>query len=44
MELKHEEKLTKQEFDTIASEIRAIVGNKLKNHTDGDSERFLLKR
>ncbi len=44
MELRQEQRITKQQFDTLVSEIRAIVGDKLKNHRDGDSERFLFKR
>ena len=44
MELKHDQGLTRQQFDALVSEIRAIVGDKLKNHEDGDSEPFLFKR
>ena len=44
MELKQERRLTKQEFESLASEIRAIVGDKLRSHRDGDSEQFLLQR
>ena len=44
MELKHEERLTKHQFDALVSEIRAIVRNKFDDHTDGDSERLLIKR
>jgi hypothetical protein len=44
MELKHRKKLTKEEFDRIASEIRALVGNKMKNHREGDAERLLFEK
>ena len=44
MELKQEPRLTKQEFEALASEIRAIVGDKLKKHKDGDAEQFLFQR
>lgn len=44
MELKQERKLTKEEFDKLASEIRTIAGTKLKSHKDGDSEKFLFKQ
>ena len=42
MELK-QQKPTKKEFERIASEIRALVGDKLKNHKDGDAEQSLFK-
>lgn len=35
------QKLTKEEFNKITVDIRSIVGNKLKNHRDGDSEPLL---
>lgn len=44
MELKQQEKLTREEFDKIAAEIRALVGNKMKNHKEGDAERLLFKK
>ena len=44
MELEHERRLTKEQFEALASAIRAIVGDKLKGHVDGDSESFLSKR
>jgi len=45
MEIKqHSRKLTKEEFDEIASEIRTLVGDKMKNHEEGDAERLLFKR
>jgi hypothetical protein len=44
MELKQQQKLTREEFDRIASEIRDLVGDKMRNHKEGDAERLLLKR
>jgi hypothetical protein len=44
MELEHERRLTKEQFEALASKIRAIVGDKLKGHVDGDTESFLFKR
>ncbi len=44
MEPKQEEKLTREELETIVSEFRALVGDKLKNHKDGDAERLLFKK
>lgn len=44
MEPKQEAKLTREEFEKISSEIRGLVGGKLKNHKDGDAERLLLKK
>jgi len=41
MELEHDRRLTKKQFEALASEIRAIVGDKLNDHVDGDSESFL---
>jgi hypothetical protein len=43
MEPKQEKKLTREEFDKITSEMRALVGDKLHNHKDGDAERLLFK-
>jgi len=43
LEIKHKQHLTKQDFNHITDEIRALVGKKFKNHKDGDSERTLLK-
>lgn len=43
MEPKQEKKLTKEEFDKPTSEMRALVGDKLRNHKDGDAERLLFK-
>ena len=39
-----QQKLTREEFDRIASEIRDLVGEKMRNHKEGDAERLLLKR
>jgi hypothetical protein len=44
MELKQKQKLTREEFDRITSEIRALVGDRLKNHKEGDAERLLFKK
>ena len=38
-----EEKLTRKEFERLTSEMRALVGDKLRNHKDGDAERLLFK-
>lgn len=43
MEPKQEKKLTRAEFDKITSQMRALVGDKLRNHKDGDAERLLFK-
>jgi hypothetical protein len=43
MELKQEKKLTREEAMKILSEMADIAGDKLKNHRDGDAERFLFK-
>jgi hypothetical protein len=43
MEPKQEKKLTREEFDELTSEMRALVGDKLRNHKDGDAERLLFK-
>ena len=44
METKQERKLTKQEFERLASEIREITGGRLKGHNDGDAEELLFER
>jgi len=44
MELKQEQKLTKKEFEKLSAEIRALVGDKLKGHKDGDAERLLFEQ
>ena len=45
MELKQEQrKLTKREFERLSSEIRELVGDKLKRHKGGDAERLLFER
>ncbi len=38
-----EKKLSREEFEKITSEMRALVGDKLRNHKDGDAERYLFK-
>ncbi len=43
MEPKVEKKLTREEFEKITSEMRVLVGDKLRNHRDGDAERLLFK-
>lgn len=37
-------RVTEREFDNVVSEIRAIVGNRLKEHEDGDVEEKLLEQ
>ena len=41
MEPGHDRRMTKEQFEALASEIRAIVGDKLSGHVDGDSDKFL---
>ncbi|MDG6924954.1 MAG: hypothetical protein JRN09_00215 [Nitrososphaerota archaeon] len=43
MEPRQEKKLTRAEFDKITSQMRALVGDKLCNHKDGDAERLLFR-
>ncbi len=43
MEPKQEKKLTREEFEKLTSEMRTLVGDKLRNHKDGDAERYLFK-
>lgn len=43
MELKQKQRLSKEEFDRLTGEIRTIVGDRFKNHKDGDAEQLLLK-
>jgi hypothetical protein len=43
MEPRQEKKLTREEFEKITSEMQALVGDKLRNHRDGDAERLLFK-
>lgn len=38
-----EEKLTREEFDRITAELRALIGDKLRDHKDGDAEEHLFK-
>ena len=45
MEPKQEErKLSRSEFERISAELRALIGDKLKDHKDGDAEEFLFKQ
>ena len=44
MQLKQKRHLSKEEFDKITEDIRDMIGDRLKNHKDGDSERFLLSK
>lgn len=45
MEPRQEErKLSRVEFERISAELRALVGDKLKDHKDGDAEEFLFKQ
>ena len=44
MELEHRKKLTKEEFDRVASEIRALVGNKMMNHKRATRNDYCSKR
>lgn len=44
MEPKQEKKLTREELETIVSDFRALIGDKLKDHKDGDAEWLLFKR
>jgi hypothetical protein len=44
MELKQEHKLTQKEFEKLSAEIRALVGDKLKGHKDGDAELLLSEQ
>ncbi|MGA2663967.1 MAG: hypothetical protein ABSF83_03400 [Nitrososphaerales archaeon] len=47
MEPKQEEqerKLTREEFERLTSEMRALVGGKLRDHKDGDAELRLFKK
>jgi hypothetical protein len=38
MQAKQEQRITKKEFERLSGEIRELVGNKLKDHKDGDAE------
>jgi hypothetical protein len=42
-EKEEKKKLTREEFEKITSEMRSLVGDKLRNHKDGDAERYLFK-
>ncbi len=43
MELKQEKKLTREAAKKIVDEMADLMGDKMKNHKDGDAERFLFK-
>jgi len=43
MELRQKQRLSKEEFDRLTEDIRSIVGDRFKNHKDGDSELLLLR-
>lgn len=43
MELKQEKKLTREEAMKIVDEMADLMGDRMKNHKDGDAERFLFK-
>jgi len=43
MEPRQEQRLSREEFEKITSELTALMGNKLKGHRDGDAERLLFK-
>jgi hypothetical protein len=38
MQAKQDSKVTKKEFEKLSTELRELVGNKLKGHKDGDAE------
>ncbi len=44
MEPKQAQKLTREEFEKLTSELTALIGNKLKDHKDGDAERLLFRK
>lgn len=43
MEPKQAQRLSREEFDRISAEIRALIGDKLKGHKDGDAEELLFR-
>ncbi len=43
MKMKQKLRPTKEEFENIAAEIRALVGKRLKTHEDGDAEKLLFE-
>lgn len=43
MEPKQAQKLSREEFEKITSELRALVGDRLRDHGDGDAERLLFR-
>jgi hypothetical protein len=40
---KEGKKLTREEFDRITAELTTLIGDKLRDHEDGDAERLLFK-
>lgn len=44
MEPKHARKLSKEEFEKVPSEIRALVGDRVRDHKDGGAQRLLLRK
>jgi hypothetical protein len=44
LELAQERKLNKKEFEKVASELRALIGDAMDGHKDGDAERLLYKK
>jgi len=40
---KEGKKLTREEFDGITAELTTLIGDKLRDHEDGDAERLLFK-
>jgi hypothetical protein len=43
MESKQEQRLSREDFEKITSELTALIGDKLKGHKDGDAESLLFK-
>lgn len=44
MEPRQARKLSREEFEKVSSEIRALVGDGLRDHKDGDAEKLLLRK
>jgi hypothetical protein len=44
MEPRQARKLSREEFEKVSSEIRALVGDGLWDHKDGDVEMLLLRK
>ncbi len=38
-----EKKLSREEFEKITAKLTALIGNKLRDHKDGDAEQLLFK-